>query len=245
MEQEALFDHIDAYIWNILSDEDRQAFEKNLETDEDLRAELALRQLENEAFQLADKAALRTKMKQWREEAATETTVETTQTETKVVSINQGRVVRFSPMRWAAAAAIALMVFVGGRYWATTNYGSDVLAGEFSAKKGTEGEYFGAGGDAKIDAAAMLKEAQTAFQAKNYAQTTSLLQTILADKTVAPNHIQDAEWQMLMTYMANKNTGTDFNSLLAKLVNDTAHAYNKPALELNQKVQSIWWKIAN
>ena len=61
---EILFDNIDAYIWNSLSDEERQQFEKNLETDETLRAELALRQLENEAVQLADKADLRTIMKE-------------------------------------------------------------------------------------------------------------------------------------------------------------------------------------
>ena len=63
MESEVNFDSIDTYLWHLMSDEERQNFEKNLATDEALRAELALRQLENEAFQLADKTQLRAKMK--------------------------------------------------------------------------------------------------------------------------------------------------------------------------------------
>ena len=242
---EILFDNIDAYIWNLLSDEERQAFEKNLTTDETLRAELALRQLENEAVQLADKADLRTKMKAWREE---ETAGKKTVTaETKVVPLNIGRIVRFSPMRWAAAAAIALLVFVGARYWATTQYGSDALSTQFYDKMPTGEPFFGASGDAKIDAAALLIEAKTAFKAKDYDKAIGIYQTILSDKTVAANLKQEAEWKQVVTLMGAEKTDktSDFTSLLSKLVGDTSHPYHQAAVELNQKVNSVWWKMAN
>ena len=240
---EILFDNIDAYIWNLLSAEERQQFEKNLATDETLRAELALRQLENEAVQLADKADLRTKMKAWRAEETAEK--KTLTAETKVVPLSTRRIVRFSPMRWAAA--IALLVFVGGRYWATTQYGSDALSTQFYDKTPTGEPFFGASGDAKIDAAALLIEAKTAFKAKDYDKAIGIYQTILSDKTVAVSLKQEAEWKQIVTLMGAGKTDktTDFPSLLSKLVSDTSHSYHQAAVELNQKVNSVWWKMAN
>ena len=169
MEQDILFDNIDAYIWNLLSDEDRQAFEKALETDDALRAELALRQLENEALQLANKADLRTKITAWRAEEAAEK--KTASVDTPVVSSTPLRVVRFKPMQWAAAAAVALLFIVGGRYWATNNYGNEALVSEFHLKtgevlRGPDDEVFGASGTSKLDAAQALTDAKTAFAAK-------------------------------------------------------------------------------
>ena len=249
MEQEALFDHIDAYIWHLLTDEERQNFEKNLETDLDLRAELTLRQLENEAFQLADKTQLREKMKAWRAEEAVEKKTETALTETKVVSINQGRIVRFSPMRWAAAAAVALLFVVGGRYWVTTNYGSGALASAFYGKTQqvapSEEELFGASG-AETDATPLLNEAKKAYEAKNYAQATTIYQNIVQDKTVKINQVEEAEWKLLVTYLANNKTNdAEFKALLIKLQTDANHSFHFSALELGQKMNSVWWKLGN
>jgi hypothetical protein len=249
MEQETLFDNIDAYIWNLLSDDERQTFEKTVAANEDLRAELALRQLENEAFQLADKDQLRAKMKAWRaEEETTDAVIETAETETKVVPIHQGRVAWFTPMRWAAAAAIALLMVFGGRYWATANYGSDALASAFEGKTGSDAPFYGSSGTVTtVDAEALLKQAQSAYQAKNYDQATQIYQTILADKSVDINHREEAEWKLLMALMADKkaNAASGFETLLAQMVKDSSHKYHKPALELNEKVQSFWWKVGN
>ena len=147
----------------------------------------------------------------------------------------------------AAAAALALLFVVGGRYWATSNYGSAALASAFYDKKGDIGEYYGAGEEPKIDADALLTEAAAAYQAKNYAKAITLYQTILAENTVAINHTHEAEWKLLMTDLAARKTdaASGFPSLLAKLVNDTTHTFHKPALELNQKVNNFWWKVAN
>ena len=250
MEQDILFDNIDAYIWNLLSDEDRRAFEKALATDDALRAELALRQLENEALQLADKADLRTKMTAWRAEEAAEKKTENI--DTPIVSMTPLRVVRFKPMQWAAAAAVALLFIVGGRYWATNNYGNEALVSEFHGKtgeilRGPDDEIFGSSGAAKLDAAQALTDAKAAFDAKNYAQAITTYQSILADKTVAPKYSQEAEWQLIVSYLAAKKTDStsEFRILLAKLVNNSTHPYHKAALELNQKVNSIWWKWVN
>ncbi len=248
MEQETLFDDIDAYIWNLLSDDERQVFEKNVAANEDLRAELALRRLENEALQIADKAQLRAKMKAWRAEETADAVIETPETATKVVPIQQGRVVKFTPMRWAAAAAIALLVVVGGRYWAATNYGSDVLASEFHGKTGNDAPFYGSSGTVTtVDAEALLKQAQPMYQAKNYEQAAQIYKTILSDKSVDINHREEAEWQLLMSLMAMKKTDTasGFGALLTQMVTDSSHKYHKPALELNQKVNSFWWKIGN
>lgn len=252
MEQETLFDNIDAYIWNFLSDEDRQAFEKTLESDADLRAELALRQLENEALQLADNADLRTKMKAWRAEEVADNEKKTNAVETPVVPLNPLRVVRFKPMQLAAAAALALLFIVGGRYWATNNYGNDALASEFSQKtsdilRGPDDEVFGSAGASTLDAAQALTDAKAAFTAKNYDQAITTYKNILADKTIVPKYTQEAEWQLIVTYLAAKKTDStsDFSSLLTKLANDSTHAYHKSAVELNQKVNTIWWGLVN
>ena len=85
------------------------------------------------------------------------------------------------------------------------------------------------------------------FQAKDYDKAIGIYQTILSDKTVAVSLKQEAEWKQVVTLMGAGKTDktSDFTSLLSKLVGDTSHSYHQAAVELNQKVNSVWWKIAN
>jgi tetratricopeptide (TPR) repeat protein len=268
MNQEQLYDRIDAYLWDMLSKDERIIFEKDLTTDEVLRSELALRRLENEAIRLTEKDDLRAKMKAWKAEAL-ETTIEEKQ-EAKVVALNQPKIARFKPMQWAVAAAILIGVAITGNFWVKSNYGNDALVSEFYENSGSilrgprgdlptefdqamqlvqAGKYQEAIPilEAIKDSAAFVTTrftlAEAYFKMKNFDQAQVYYRQIIErNETVVS--VQGAEWKTVLTSLAAHKTDSDFTALLNRIASDDKHSFQKKAQDLSAKMSSIWRGLA-
>ena len=266
MNQEETFDRIDAYLWDTLTADERTAFEKERATDTDLAAEVALRELENQAMRLKAQDDLRAKLKAFKAEAMTLEVVD--KPETKIVPLSTGgRIVRFSPMRLAAAATVLLLVTFTTFYWGQSNYSdaalaeqsfdvnSSILRGGNSEpknsldvaadlmEKGKNTEAIALLQEAQKDsvlfenAAFMLAEAY--FRTKNYDVAASVYKEIMQrskDKTT----IQRADFQQLIAQLASGKSKETVNIDLARIAADNNHAFQPQAIDLKTKMESIW-----
>lgn len=106
---------IDAYLSDSMSGKELQAFEIEMENDEELAAEVALYRLEHRAIELAVHDELRRKMQGWQGEATVTPTAATVRR-----------------LRWrrplAIAASVLLIIGVGTSWWANGNYSDTALA---------------------------------------------------------------------------------------------------------------------
>jgi tetratricopeptide (TPR) repeat protein len=270
MNEEQIFDKIDAYLWDMLPKNERLAFENDLKTDEALRSELALRRLENEAIRLKEKDDLRSKMKAWKAEAVISSPVETTP-EAKVISLNQNQVRRFSLVRLAAAAAMFIGVLFAGNFWLNSNYSNDALVSEFYGQSGSI--LRGSRGDlpTTFDQAMQLMQAgkyqeaipilenindsanfvttrftlgEAYFKLKNYEQAQVYYRQIIERNETAVS-VQEAEWKTLLTLLASNKTGEPFESLLNRISTDNNHSFQRKALDLKAKMDSMWRNFIN
>jgi tetratricopeptide (TPR) repeat protein len=274
MNPEEIYDKIDAYLWELLPPEERTALENDLANNEELRADLALRKLEYEAMRLSSQDNLRAKMKAWKTEAQDSETISEKKIEAKVVKMDKtvegGRIVKFQPYRWAAAAAILLCAFLFGNYWGKINYSDNALYNQFKGEDSFSGLR---GGDMdtvksykdaitliekgdfneaisifeKIEDKTLFEKTQFALgesyiRTKNYANAIKSYQNIMA-QSGSPTDVQLAEWKLVLTYLVSGQTKGDFDSLLSKIALDKNHISNKKALDLQQRVGSVWRKI--
>jgi tetratricopeptide (TPR) repeat protein len=276
MNPEELFDKIDAYIWDTLSKEERTIFEQELANNDTLRAEFALRQLEYEALRLSSQDDLRAKMKAWKEEAQQEVATPLQGKDTPIIPLSistdqKGKIIKFQPFRWAAAAAILLCVALFGNYWAKTNYGDAALFGQFNDDTGLS-SLRGSG----IDTVKSYNDAITLFEKGDFKEAISIFETIddkiLFEKTqfalgesyirlkdytnaikafqkittqsTSQTDIQVAEWKLVLTYLVSGQTKGDFEEILSKIATNTNHVSHKKAIDLQQRMGSVWRKVA-
>jgi tetratricopeptide (TPR) repeat protein len=271
MNPEKIYDKIDAYLWALLPPEERTTFENDLANSEELRADLALRRLEYEAMRLSHQDDLRAKMKAWKAEAQDSETISDKKIEAKVVKMDKtaegGRIIKFQPYRWAAAAAILLCAFLFGNYWGKINYSDDALynqfkeEGSFSGLRGSDIDTVKSYKDAialiekgdfneaisileKIEDKALFEKTQFALgesyiRTKNYANAIKSYQNIMT-QSGSPTDVQLAEWKLILTYLVSGQTKGDFEVLLSKIVLEKNHVSYKKALDLQQRVRSVW-----
>jgi tetratricopeptide (TPR) repeat protein len=293
MNQEELMARIDRYDWQLMPESERQLIEKEMIENADFRNQVIQRQLENTAIKQLRLRAIQAKMKTWREESEAETAPEVEELElteavekepTKIVPIKPLRVLWFTPMQWAAAASLALLVVVGGNFWAKSNYGNAALAAEFAPKSGdlvrgkvgfgagikveTDPIYFDKGNDAmgletpeyrvaveyynKLESDGYKTQAQMAlaeayFQLKEYDKAATIYQGVLVDKKLEINILQQAEIKLAITYLAENKpqNAAELTRILSDITKNPSHPFHQVALDLNQKINSFWGRLAN
>ncbi len=293
MNKEELRTKIDRYDWQLMPESERQLMEKEMRENPDFRNQVIQRQLENTAIKQLRQQALQAKMKIWQAESEAETATKVGELDVvegggeappKIVPLSPLRVLRFTPMQWAAAASLALLVVFGGNYWVKNNYGNAALVAEFAPKSGdllrgtvpfgagttveTDAIYFDQGNkamgletpdykaavenykklvgdDYKIQAQMALAEAY--FQLKEYDKAITIYQDVLAAKKLETNILQQAEIKLAITYLAeNKPQNTaDLTRILGDITKNPSHPFYRVALDLNQKINSFWWRLAN
>lgn len=253
------FDKIEAYLFGQMSPADREAFEQELETNEDLAAELALHQLEHRSMELLAQQALQDNLNSWKEEKELEVATDIKQ-EAKVVSFSQRR--RFFQI--AAAAAVLLIAGFFIWNWQPDSIDNQAIASQLfestsssSRSKGTGNvppelapglnallakdyvaavSYFDAVKDSSYLDQAMLLKGEALFQQKDFGQAAAVYQQIIsASKNQLTLH--EAEWHLLLTWLAADQQTAAFNALLNRIANDEGHSYQPRAIELREKLK--------
>ena len=255
------FDKIEAYLFGKMSPADREAFEQALAQDEELAAELAVHQLEHRSMELLSRQALRDNLNIWKAEKKMEFAASIKQ-EAKIVSFSQRR--RFFQI--AAAASVLLLAGFFIWNWQKGTPDNQALASEFfdasslgSRSKGTgtgnepselapglnallEGDYtaavsfFNAVTDSTYLDQAMLLKGEALFHQKDYSNAIVVYQQVIT-RSKDQLAVQEAEWYLLLTWLATDRKAAGFNNLLNKIADNKGHSYQQRAVELRGKLK--------
>jgi tetratricopeptide (TPR) repeat protein len=96
-------------------------------------------------------------------------------------------------------------------------------------------------------ASSYMPLAEAHFQLKNYDKAIAVYKSAFDDKLTDNRTSQQAEWKLILTYLAANKTGDDtrFSNLLTRITDNPSHAFYQQALDLKQKTSSFWWKWVN
>jgi tetratricopeptide (TPR) repeat protein len=245
---------IDRYLLNSMTDSERQNFEQEMATNEDLAMAVAIQKLEHRSFQLALRDDLKVEMNNWkaaRIEAETKAHQQTLSRDgdAKIIPL-QRRI-----LQWAAAAVILLAVgFVGNRLFFPTPSGVDLAAELYGSPsfttKGESQTTFDQclslieNGNYKtaleklntVDAPDLIVPKLFAighchYKLKDYAAAATTFDTILS-QTNDPLSMQRAEWHGLLMHLALGKKDAAFENRLAKIKADANHLYHSKAMRI-------------
>ena len=148
--------------------------------------------------------------------------------------------------RLAAAAAIALLIFVGGRWYASQNYGNEVLANQYYQTAATGGTL----GAQETDRANFLQsfdEAHQALQQADYAtaaQAFASLSGTIADAGLNEEdqaYYQDnIDWNLILARLGADQTDGDFTAQLNQIADQAGHSFQAEAKALRADLNSFW-----
>lgn len=256
---EELYDTIENYLQNRLSESEKAAFEQRMSAEPALAAEVEAHRLAREALELSIAEQMRADFKSWANDTGS------------TASRPKGR--RISMLRvWAIAASVLLLIAAFGYWQIQQRFSSVVLANTFyDQAELSETRSLNAGKNALTDALEALRKqeygqaiyqlnaipdtssyaadarylmAVVHFEAGQLAQSIAILQKLksLEDKTLA----EKAEWLLVLVYLKNgqKNTPA-FNNLLQRISQNSNHAFFPKAKALEQKLQQFWANWAN
>ncbi len=256
MNLELYIDRLEQYETGALTDAERAGFERELAENGELRQALALYRQANDVVELQVEHTLRAQLKQWAA-AGTQT------------GAGGGRVVSMRSVwvRWAAAAAVTLLLGWYGLHWAGNRFSDPALYASFYEKPADSGFRAGATGahplQAGFDAlqAADFPRAIAFFGAippdnERYAEAQYYLGHAAAqqgqfDTAIAafqaaagrdePKFREKAEWNLLLAYVAaGRDEEATFRTLLNRVAETPAHSFSGQAQELRSDLDSIW-----
>ncbi len=220
------YDRIEAYLFDLLSATEKNAFEAELATNTELQEQLNLHRLEHEAIQLLEEDRIRAQFAEWKQELMT-----TPEEEPKLVPINRTRTSwRY---RIGIAASLLLLLTAGSFWWATQTYSNQALA------NATFEEVSIVRSDAAIST--RFSEALQEYKAQNYDAAISIYQQIIAESTNNSERDQ-AELNLIAAQLAKGETAPA-RQALKRIAQSPNHTYQKEATTLLSKLDSIWRKL--
>ena len=253
--QNTNFDRIEAYLFGQMSAEENAGFEREIAENADLAAEVEHQRLEHRAMELLLREELRANLNTWKAEKEA-LAAPAAGTGAKVVSMGSNRRLLY---RIAAAASVLLIIgFFSRQFFAGANH--EQLALQYFA--GSETGYRGDGPANPLDpvydamnrqdwraALGALDRVSTAdyrmtalqlrgecqFRLKEYTASVTTFETLLAANPAAEIREQ-AEWDLLMAYLAEGKHKAEQERLLMQLVEDAGHPYQEKAVELKGKM---------
>lgn len=254
MNLELYFDRIEQYESGALTEPERADMERELLENADLRQALALYRQTNEAIELHIENNLRNQLQEWAAAEAPQT---------------RGRIVTMKTVwvRWAAAAAVALLLGWVGFRWAGTQYNDPALFVAYYEKPADSAFRAGTGADHPLQPGFealqnnRLVEAAAFFSAipagnERYAEAQYYLghatlqqQQYDAALTAFANAASSnetkwrdkAEWNRLLTFLAaGRTTEPAFANLLNQVADAPDHSFAKPAKALRAKLGSVF-----
>ena len=256
MNLERYIDRLEQYETGAMTSAERAGFERELAENAELRQALALYRQANDVVELQVENTLRTQLQHW---AVADTPTGT----------SRGRVVslRTTWVRWAAAAAAALLLGWYGLHWAGNRFSDPALYASFYEKPTDSGFRAGSSG------AHPLQTGFDALQAADFPRAIAFFSNIPADNeryaeaqyylghaalqsgqfdtAIAafqaaagrdePKFREKAEWNLLLAYLAaGRDEDPTFRTLLNRVAETPAHSFSDQAKELRSKLSSVW-----
>lgn len=256
-------DKIEAYVSGEMTGTERQAFEAEMAGNSALAEEVDAFRLAREAVELSISDGLRSQFQEWQETGASATKRE----EAKVVTMAPRRTLR----RMLAIAASVLLILTAGSFWYANNQFSadnlamgyyqdipmdlyvrggansmadavaDMQAGNF-AEAETYLRSIQAGDDQYFDAQYYL--AHSLYLQKQYTASNEVLDALSGASN--NNLKEDGAWLKVLNYLELEQADNEaFQNILSGMLEDEGHTHHNDALELNKKLNSFWYKLAN
>ena len=263
MNTEKYFDQIEQYFAEEMSAAEKNAFEREMENNQDLKATIDAYHLADEAVELLISDSLRAELKQWSAEEQGAKVVPlqgTEKKEAKVVGL------RSWVSRYAIAASVLLLVgfftfqFMGNQYsnqnlmtayYENPDFSELGVRGE--VKQDLEIAYNALKANDFDKAIELLKNVPTAngyyaeaqfhlgetyMMQKDYSNAVQAFNQVITTKDT--RFVENAEWNKVLALLATDQLNSDFQTTLNKIATENGHAFQTKAKELQGKLNSFW-----
>ncbi|MEM9885380.1 MAG: hypothetical protein AAF849_05750 [Bacteroidota bacterium] len=268
MNNEAVFDKIERYLFGDMEQAESLAFEAELAKDSELQAQLNLHRMEHEVFQMIDRAALDTQFASWKEEKNSTTIASakannTVRKDAKIVNLKVRR--RFRLL--SIAASFLLAVGLGLGTWSQVNYSNTALSMSYLPETSFSDKSNVAAQNPLLDILELMEEEryQAAIEASQQLVDTDYNDQALLLKAEAALRNEDTEtayttydnllsnsesltiqqtaaWGKALSLLKDGKEEEALQAIQAIADNDT-HIYQKEATELEASLNGFWHKI--
>lgn len=227
MNEQDLHETIEAYLRNTLSAVQREAFERQLSSDESLQKLIERHKKADRVIAFAQHQTAKARLKTLDAEL--------------MDPIVDKATPQFSMRRALSIAAGFLILVVAGFYlYAQTSYSTEAIAEQMFAPAPEEAfrgreEYVTSLGE-------KFAQAEQLFHDKKYDDARQLYLFIIKEDSMLK---EQAEWNLLLSYYALDPASPQFKILFDRIRMDSGHAYNQYALRLASKMESPLYKIAH
>jgi hypothetical protein len=253
--EENLNIQIEKYLFNQMSTDEKEAFEKKLIADPAIQKELELAKLEHASMKFLLEDHLKQQIDTWKKEAST----------------SKGKIVKFGTTSriWKSlgiAASILILLSFGINFFVLNNYknsklaemyGSPFLLQERGQKESKENKdlllLLSSKNYSKVltelTAKNNLSESQIYFRGIAFRETGKTQEAIkdfnyLLQQTNSTQIKENAEWELVITYLKNHDKSS-LNKALKDILNTPDHSFMENAKSLSEKINSVWFRLAN
>ena len=256
MNEDKKYDQIQRYLNGDLTEQEVQAFEEALTQDAELKEEMDLHLLANDAVELIVEDELRADLKQLAQKSSQKTSQSSG---AKVVSLRRRLYV------FGAAASVLLLLGFFAINFQSNQYSNDAIAsgayqnellnrvrGAEDASLLQEGmtlltqenyeeavAYFFRVTDPALEAEAKYAAGHAHYNLLDYEKAMSNFTAVIESKD--PRFVEKAEWFYLLSALADDKIQEEQPlQVLDKLINDDSHLYHQEAMAVNKKLKSFW-----
>lgn len=254
-------DKIKAYVEGTLSTAEKQQFEDELRTNEDLQLDVNFYHLEQDMINVEIEDDIRVKAKQWQLEAS----------ETPVSSTS---IIKRLRRPLSVAASLLAVVSTIGLFFANSNYSDqsiatkayktpelssisrDVDSGTTIFEKGSN-TYDAAQYQVALEIFQEIPQSSPSYYQAQFNiahcynqldQTTEAIQSfqLVIDGTKDKQLKQFAEWYLALTYLDSEGESSNFKAQLSKILANPNHRKLQDAQDLKASLDSFWrWVVWN
>ena len=258
MNTSANFEKIDAYLFGNMTPKAKQAFEEAIRADAALKEMVELQKLEHQAIELDIKADLRANLNQWKQEKFNNATVVDIATAKRPT-----RSIRRYLIPLSVAASLALVLTFGflGLQDDNAAISNDYFEASSLTSRGESGEIpqplvagiaafqngnsqeavqlLGAITDANYTDQANLLIGEIHYQDGNYELAATAFEKVLKNYQL-DNTRDQAEWNLTLTFLAQKNTQSKGIRLLEAILENANHSHYPEAQKLSKQINQSW-----
>ena len=230
--EEQKYEKIERYLDGSLSEQELEAFETQIEADEELKKEIARHRTSHLVLEYA------TYLKDKERLSAIDRELET-QEASVTISSRSSRIILLR--RIAAAASVLFVAGVAVWIWASATYSQGAVAKQLFAE--TELEVKRSSGPiAEMPNDVQLLLAQDHFRAGEYNEAIEIYNRV--GSTNSDLRFK-AQWNLIVTSIANGSCDFNCEYLITSLAEDPRHPYQERAAQLVEKRGHFFYRLLN